>query len=254
VRLTIDTDTRTLRIVQDGSVREVELYSREAFEAISRQWLRVGWDQKHIYTFSWLGRPIIQLPEDMFRVQEVVHRLRPDVIIETGVAHGGSLIFYATLCKAMDHGEVIGVEVDLRPHNRAGLEQHPLWDLITIVDGSSTDPDVVDEVRDKIGPDDVVLVLLDSNHSKAHVLAELEAYHRLVTPGSYIVATDGIMAEVHDVPRGHDDWVCDNPWEAAKEFLATNDLFRLEQPEWPFSESPLTANISHWPGAWLRRL
>ena len=143
-----------------------------------------------------MGRPVIQLPEDMLRIQEVIHVVRPDVIVETGVAHGGSLVFYASLLKAMDKGRVIGIDVEIRPHNRRAIEAHPLAERIALVEGSSIDPAVVDRVAGMIAPNEAVLVLLDSCHTKAHVAAELEAYGRLVTPGSYIVATDGIM---HDL-------------------------------------------------------
>lgn len=254
MQLTIDTDTRTLCLVDGARRQELPLYSRAAFEALSRQWVRVGWSQKYQYTFSWLGRPVIQLPEDMLRMQEVIHRLQPDVIIETGVAHGGSLVFYASLCKAMGKGRVVGVDIEIRPHNRTAIEAHPLAGLITLVEGSSTDPDIVAQVRALVPPGQTTLVILDSNHSHAHVLAELQAYADLVTPGSYIVATDGIMQDLADVPRGQPGWADDNPTRAAADFAQDNPRFVIEQPQWPFNESELQANVTHWPGAWLRRV
>lgn len=254
MKLTLDTDARTLTLDEGGQVRVLDLYSREAFEAISRQWVRVGWDQKYQYAFSWMGRPVIQLPEDMIRLQEVVCRLKPAVIIETGVAHGGSLIFHASLCKAMGQGRVIGVDIEIRPHNRAALEAHPLGDRITLVEGSSTAPEIVARVTSLVQRGETVLVILDSNHSYAHVSHELEAYSGLVTPGSYIVATDGIMYDLADVPRGTPEWVTDNPMAAARDFAAKRPDFVIEQPEWPFNESDLRRNITHWPGAWLKRI
>ena len=253
MKLVIDTEARTLTIDEGGRQRALPLYSTEAFEAISRQWVRVGWNQKYPYTFSWLGRPVIQLPEDMIRIQEVIHRVRPDVIVETGVAHGGSLIFYASLCKAMDRGRVIGVDLEIRPHNRTAIENHPLAPLVTLVEGDSTAPATVQMVRDMVPRGAAVLVILDSNHSKCHVLAELEAYHGLVTPDSYIVATDGIMRDLWDVPRGQPGWRDDNPTAAAAEFAAAHPAFALEQPPWSFNESELARNVTNWPGAWLRR-
>lgn len=253
MKLTIDTDTRRLTLDDGDGPRELDLYSDAAFEALSRQWVRVGWSRKYQYTFSWLGRPVIQLPEDMIRVQEVLHRVQPDVIIETGVAHGGSLIYYASLCRALGRGRVIGIDIEIRPHNRAAIEAHPLAADITLIEGSSTAPEVVARVRELVGADERVLVLLDSNHSRQHVLDELHAYAGLVTPGSYIVATDGIMYDLHDVPRGSPDWIDDNPAAAAVEFAAAHPQFELEQPQWPFNESSLHANITHWPQAWLRR-
>jgi cephalosporin hydroxylase len=253
MKIVIDTDQRTLTHDADGASRTLPLYSPEAFSLLSRQWLNVGWDQRYTYTFAWMGRPVIQLPEDMIRTQEVIYRLKPDVIVETGVAHGGSLIFYASLFKAMGKGRVIGVDIDIRPPNRRAIESHELFPAITLVEGNSVAPDVVAKVRSLIRPGERVLVLLDSCHAKQHVLMELEAYHHLVSPNSYIVATDGIMKYLHDVPRGQPSWAGDNPASAAAEFVARHPEFVLEQPPWPFNESSLHENITHWPGAWLRR-
>ncbi|MEO8859169.1 MAG: CmcI family methyltransferase [Burkholderiaceae bacterium] len=254
MKLTLDTETRILTLEDGGSTKTMPLYSEQAFEVISRQWVRVGWNQKYQYTFSWMGRPVIQLPEDMLRMQEVIHHLQPDVIVETGVAHGGSLVFYASLCKAMDRGRVVGVDIEIRPHNRQAIEAHPLAVYITLVEGSSTAPDIVRQVSGLIRHGESVLVILDSNHSYAHVAEELEAYAGLVTPGSYIVATDGIMFDLADVPRGKAEWATDNPRDAARDFARVHPEFALEQPDWPFNESQLSANVSHWPGAWIKRL
>ncbi len=252
-RIVIDTDAQTL-VWEDGDgSRSLPLYSDEAFEIVSRQWLKVGWNQKYPYTFTWLGRPLIQLPEDLVRIQEVIWRVRPDVILETGVAHGGSLIFYAGLCKAMEQGRVIGVDIEIRAHNRAAIEAHPLAPLVTLIEGDSTAAETVAQARELAAVGETVLVILDSNHTKAHVLGELEAYHPLVSPGSYIVATDGIMRDLHDVPTGTPGWSEDNPAAAAAEFARTHPEFVLEQPPWPFNESTLQHNITHWPDAYLRR-
>src|SRR4051794_38290951 len=191
MRLTIDTESRTLTIDAAGKPEVVPLYSTRAFELISDQWLRVGWNEKYVYTFSWLGRPLIQLPEDVIRVQEVIYRVKPDVIIETGVAHGGSLVFYASLCKAIGKGRVVGVDIEIRPSNRAAIEAHELASYIALIEGSSIDPATVEQVRARVQPGERAMVILDSNHSKDHVAQELERYHPLVAPGSYIVATDG---------------------------------------------------------------
>jgi cephalosporin hydroxylase len=253
VRYTIDTALGELTREHEGRTTAVPLYSREGFELLSALWLKVGWNQKYSYTFSWFGRPIIQLPEDLVRLQEVIYRVRPDVIIETGIAHGGSLVYYASLCKAMGSGRVVGVDVEIRPHNRKAIESHPLSGSITMIEGSSVDPAVVADVARQIAPGERVLVVLDSNHTRAHVRAELEAYHRLVTPESYIVATDGIMKDVADVPRGQAGWVSDNPVAAAVDFARAHPEFVLEQPPWPFNESDLAGNVTHWPQAYLRR-
>lgn len=253
MKLEIDMDRALLRVDDASGSTDYPLYSREAFEAISRIWLKVGWNEKYPYTFSWFGRPIIQLPEDMVRAQEVVYRVKPDVIIETGVAHGGSLVFYASLCKAMGRGRVIGIDIEIRRHNRAAIEAHELKPMITLVEGSSIAPEIVAQVKSMVKPGERVLVMLDSNHTKDHVAAELEAYCGLVSAGSYIVAMDGSMQFLDDVPRGNPQWRTDNPSAAAEEFAARHPEFTIEQPAWPFNESLLRENITHWPGAWLCR-
>ena len=252
MKFTVDTEARTLRY-ENPEARTIPLYSDEAFELLSDQWVKVGWNQKHPYTFSWFGRPLIQLPEDVLRIQEVIWRVKPDVIVETGVAHGGSLVFYATLCQALGRGRVIGVDIEIRPQNRHAVETHLLAERITLVEGNAIAPDVVARVRGLVKPGETCLVILDSCHTRDHVRAELAAYHSLVTSGSYIVATDGVMLNVHDVPRGQASWRTDNPATAAHEFAATHPEFLLEQPAWPFNESTLSRNITHWPDAYLRR-
>jgi len=254
MKLTIDTNSNVLIQEENGESHTIDLYTKEAFELISHQWLNIGWNQKYIYTFAWMGRPIIQLPDDMFRIQEIIYRVKPDVIIEAGIAHGGSLIFYAGLCKAMEKGRIIGVDIEIRPHNRKGIEKHELFPLITLIEGNSIAPEIVKQIKGLVKPAETVLVILDSCHTKQHVLGELEAYHDLVTPGSYIVGTDGIMKFLDKVPRGKSDWVWDNPTEAVAEFAKKHPEFVIEQPAWPFNESELTENITHWPGAYLRRI
>ena len=254
MKITIDTKDQRLAIENDdGTLENLPLYSKNAFEIVSSQWLKLGWNEKYVYTFSWMGRPIIQLPEDIVRTQEVIYSVKPDVLIETGVAHGGSLVLYASLFKAMGKGKVIGVDIEIRPQNRRAIEDHDLASGITLIEGSSTDPEVLAKVKALIRPTDKVMVILDSNHSKQHVADELNAYHRLVTPGSYIVATDGIMKDMHGVPRGVPDWKWDHPTAAAAEFAAVHPEFELKQLRWPFNESLLTESITHWPEAWLRR-
>ena len=253
MKIVIDTDNGSIERHSNGQVDRFPLYSKEAFELISDQWVRVGWNEKYSYTFSWLGVPVIQIPEDMLRTQEVIFRLKPDVIVETGVAHGGSLVFSASLCRLLGRGRVIGVDIEIRPHNRAAIEKHDLAPLIKLIEGDSTAEDTVEQVRKSIAEGDTVMVLLDSCHTKQHVLRELEAYHSLISPGSYIVATDGIMRDLSDVPRGQSDWDVNHPVAAVEEFLASHPEFHLEQPAWTFNESELSRNVTHWPAAWLRR-
>ena len=253
MKITIDTDKQT--ILDEKTGETLPLYSTESFKKISKIWLKVGWNEKHVYTFTWLGRPIIQLPEDMIRVQEAIFQVKPTVIIETGIAHGGSLIYSASLLKAMGiEGRVIGVDIEIRPHNRQAIEEHFLFPYITLIEGSSTAPEIVRQVKDLVKPDDTVFVILDSNHLRGHVYDELETYCELVTKDSYIVATDGIMREVYDAPRGTASWIEDNPVSAAHDFLAKHPEFVLEAPPWLFNESELKENINtHYPDAWLRR-
>jgi cephalosporin hydroxylase len=254
MKIIIDDKEKTLAIETSDKRKTMPLYSKEAFEIISHQWLKVGWNEKYVYTFTWMGRPIIQLPEDMIRIQEVIYRIKPDVIVETGVAHGGSLIYYASLCKAMEKGRIIGIDIEIRSHNRTAIESHELASYITLIEGSSIDDEIVNQVRVLVKPNESVLVILDSDHSKQHVLKELIAYSSLITNGSYIVATDGAMKNLFDVPRGKKEWILDNPTAAALEFVTENQEFIIEQPEWIFNESELTDNITHWPGAYLRRI
>jgi cephalosporin hydroxylase len=252
--LTID-EARGRVILQhpDGTLAEHAMDTPDAFEAVSAAWLRCGWDVKYVYGFSWMGRPVIQLPEDMIRIQEVIWHLRPDVIIETGVAHGGSLVFYASLFEAMGHGRVIGIDVEIRPHNRTAIESHPLAHRITLLEGSSVEPATVAAARDAIGPDETVLVILDSNHTRAHVAAELQLYSPLVTAGSYIVACDGIMAQVAGAPRTAADWSWNNPLTAIDEFLTQHSEFELREPGFPFNEGQVRSRVTYWPKSFLRR-
>lgn len=248
----IQIDTEKGTVTKDGHAYSIG--SPEAFKIISDAWLRSGWDTKYVYSFAWMGRPVIQLPEDMIRIQEVIFKIKPDLIIETGVAHGGSLIFYATLCKAMETGKVIGIDIEIRPHNRKAIEEHFLSPYITLVEGSSTDDIIVDQVRNRIKPSDRVLVLLDSNHTYSHVLAELEAYSKMVSVGSYIVATDGIMEYVVGAPRTNADWATNNPKKAAEKFVADNTDFVIEEPEFAFNEGEIKERVTYWPSAFIKRI
>lgn len=231
------------------------LGSAEGFAIVSKAWLRAGWDAKYVYSFSWMGRPVIQLPEDMLRIQEVIYAVKPTLIIETGVAHGGSLIYYASLFRAMGIvGRVLGIDIEIRPQNRTAIEAHELFPYITLIEGSSIQAETVNQVCAQIGKDDRVMVILDSNHTKAHVLAELEIYGPIVSPGCHIVATDGIMHWLGNAPRTQPDWSWDNPRDAAAEFLSHHPEFEMAPPIPPFNEGDIISDpVSYWPGAWLRR-
>ena len=237
---------------EDGTVSH-PLASPEAFEIVSDAWIRCGWDTKYVYSFTWLGRPIIQLPEDLLRIQEVISTTQPDVIVETGVAHGGSLVFYATLCKVLDKGRVIGIDVEIRPSNRKAIETHPLFPLITLIEGSSIELSTVDRVKSEIRPGESVMLILDSNHVKDHVLAELEAYAPLVTRGCYLVVEDGIMERVVGAPRTKPEWAWDNPVQAAREFVESHPEFAFQEPPFAFNEGKITERVTYWPHGYLLR-
>jgi cephalosporin hydroxylase len=252
--VTIDLEAATVRYSVDGREETHPLGSDAGFALVSDAWLRAGWDSKYVYSFTWFGRPVIQLPDDLMRIQELFWQVKPDLVIETGVAHGGGQVFFASLCKAAGKGRAVGVELDLRAHNRAALDAHPLRDLITLVDGSSVAPATLDKVNALLHPGDTVLVVLDSNHSKAHVLAELEAYAPLVTRGSYLVATDGIMRRLAGAPRSEPDWGDNNPQAAVEQFLTRHTEFESENPARLFNEGQVTSPVTYWPSAYLKRV
>jgi cephalosporin hydroxylase len=253
MKITIDTDAATFAIDADGATASHDLFSKEAFDVIADLWVKTGWVRKYSYGFSWLGRPIIQLPDDMLRIQEAIWQVQPDIILETGIAHGGSLIFYASLMEMIGKGRVIGLDIDIRAHNRAAIEAHPMVKRITMIEGSSVAPGVVAQVKALIKPTDKVMLILDSNHSRDHVAAELAAYSDLVTPGSYILSQDGVMQLVAGSPRAPADWADDNPITAVNAFLAARPDFELSHPPRPFDETLDTPECSHHPVGWLRR-
>jgi len=230
------------------------LASAQGFAAVSRAWLRAGWDAKYVYSFTWMGRPIIQLPDDLIRIQELIYQVKPDVIVETGVAHGGSLVFYASLMAAMGRGRVVGVDIEIRPHNRAAIEAHPLAPRITLIEANSILPETIERVASALGAAQHVLVVLDSKHTKDHVLSELRLYARFVSVGSYMIAADGIMGWIEGAPRTAPDWTWNNPREATLDFLRENPDFELSDPAWPFNEGSVAERVTYWPGAYLKRL
>jgi cephalosporin hydroxylase len=232
---------------RDERVARMRAYATDgAFLADSRAWLEASMRRKYVYNFDWLGRPIIQYPQDMVALQEIVWSTRPDVIIETGIAHGGSLVLSASLlalldlCDAKVAGElmdpaaprrvVVGVDIDIRAHNREAIQAHPLADRIRMVQGSSIDPTVVSQVKQLAGDAARVMVCLDSMHTHDHVLAELRAYAPMVTPGCYCVVFDTF---VEDMPK---DVFADRPWgpgnspkSAIREFLGAAAGFEADR-------------------------
>lgn len=207
----------------------------EAFQSLSKKWLEESMRRHYCYNFSWLGRPVIQNPSDIVGMQELIWSVQPDLIIETGIAHGGSLIFSASmlalnfLCGGRS-GTVVGVDIDIRPHNRQEIENHPLSNYITMIEGSSIGSDVITQVQKIAMGKERVLVCLDSNHTHDHVLAELEAYAPLVSVGSYCVVFDSF---VEDMPKG---FFADRPWDvgnnpktAVREWLTHHSEFEADR-------------------------
>lgn len=184
----------------------------------------------YAYSFDWLGVPIIQSPFDMVQIQQCIHEARPDVIIETGIARGGSLVFSASMLKLLDiPGKVIGVDIDIRPHTRDMLASHPLRGYIETVEGSSTAPEVVEQVKALAGEGKKILVMLDSDHTYAHVLEELKAYAPLVTKGSYLIVMDTVIEDLPAEMFTHGRWGGeDNPKRAIRDYLATCNRFEVE--------------------------
>ena len=230
--------------------------SKKAFELISNLWLRSGWDTKYVYSFSWLGRPIIQLPDDLIRIQEIIFKVKPTAIIETGIAHGGGLIFYASLMSTMmKKFKIIGIDIDIRKHNRKSIQEHPMFKNIKMYEGSSTDLNIFEKVKKNISKKDRVLVILDSNHSTEHVFTELNLYSRLVTKNSYIVACDGIQKAMYKAARSKSDWHTNNPLTAIKKFLKENKKFKILKNNFIFNESKLDKNyVTYWPNAYLKKI
>ena len=215
---------------------------------LTRAWFDRASTYEYSYHFTWLGLPIIQFPQDILAVQEIVWRTRPDVIIETGIARGGSLILSASLLQLLGgDGRVIGIDVDIRAPNRQAIEAHPLARRITMIEGSSTDAAVVERVRDLVSGSSRVLVLLDSNHTHEHVLQELRLYSPFVTAGGYLIVFDTVIEYMPADAFPERPWGRgDNPATAVKAFLAENDRFVVDE------EVDRKLQISVSPGGYLR--
>ena len=228
-------------------LQRLEEYSDDArLKSLAHDWVFHSMQQKYLYNFDWLGRPIIQYPEDMVAIQELIWKVKPTLVVETGIAHGGSLVLSASMlamldyCEAVEAGtsldprksrrRVVGIDIDIRSHNRSAIEEHPLSGLISMVEGSSVDRHVIDEVHQLAAGHETVMVFMDSNHTHEHVLGELNAYSHLVTKGSYCVVFDTF---VEDMPP---KYFPDRPWDkgdspktAVREYLKSHSEFEIDK-------------------------
>lgn len=222
----------------------------DGLRAASVEFMKKSIENKYSYNFDWMGRPIIQYPQDLVAMQEIIWKVKPDLIIETGVAHGGSLVFYASMLEMMGlEGKVIGIDIEIRKHNREAITNHPMYKRITLIEGSSVDPHVIQKVTELANGKKRVLVCLDSLHTHNHVLKELKLYSPFVKKGSYIVVFDTV---IEDMPKG---FFSDRPWDkgnnpktAVLEFLKINKRFEVD------SEIEKKLVITVAPGGYLRCL
>lgn len=224
-------------------MNEIEKFDQQKSESILLQgndetvknaataFMNASITSRYSYNFSWMGRPIIQYPQDMLAMQEIIWNIKPDLIIETGIAHGGSLIYYASLLELIGKGEVLGIDIDIREHNKLEIEKHPMFKRITMIQGSAIDPVIVNEVKKHTEGKQVILVVLDSNHTHEHVLAELNFYAPFVSLNSYIVVYDTIVEKLPQnyLPGLIRPWgIGDNPMTAVISFLAQHPGFEID--------------------------
>jgi len=197
----------------------------------SKEWFDSVFNYEYSYHFSWLGRPIIQFPQDMVAIQELIWKIKPDLIIETGIAHGGSLIFSASILEMIGKGEVIGIDIDIRKHNKKLIEKHPMFKRIKMIEGSSVDKSIINKIHKLAKNKKKILVLLDSKHTEKHVLKELKAYSKVVTKGSYIVVFDTIIEDTDSKKASENrPWgIGNNPKTAVWKFLEKNKRFKIDK-------------------------
>ncbi len=259
MKVIIDTEKRVLCIERDSLKAQtvIDLFSKEALEILSEAWIKVQWNQRHWESLSWMGVQILQLPEDLLRIQEVLFRLKPDLIIETGLYSGGSAIFFASICQLAGSGSIVSIDKSIPERVRETFRTHPLGGRVTLIEGSSTDEGVVRQVREIVRqqkPQATVMVFLDSDHSHDHVLKELQLYGGFVTVDSYIVVADGVMEILYDTPGGRPNWVEDNPVRAALDFVGENPKFVIERPPALFNDHAVIESLTYWRNAWIKRV
>lgn len=225
------TPTANAEYIQEKKQRITAFSNDEEFRELSKAWRAMALERKYMNNFSWLGRPMIQLPMDAIAMQEIIWNVKPDLIIETGVAHGGSLLLSASMLQLIGHGEVIGIDIDIRSHNRIAIESHPLSGRITLLEGSSIDADIVKHVNQIALKKNKVLVFLDSNHTHNHVLSELISYSPMVSIDSYIVVFDTFVEDLPDEYQWTDrPWgKGNNPRTAVWEWIKMNKNFSIDK-------------------------
>lgn len=239
-----------IRKFEEEKKKNIRLLSRnKKAKKLALEFILASYPQHYSYHFSWLGRPIIQYPQDIVAMQEIIWDVKPDLIIETGIAHGGSLIFYASLLEMLGGGRVVGIDIDIRKHNRKLIEAHPLYKRITMIEGSSVEEKVLARVATVARKHSRVLVALDSSHAHEHVLKELHAYAPFVSKGSYLVVFDTLIEcfPPHSFPERPWD-KGSNPATAVTEFFKTNKNFVIDRD----IEHKLL--ITAAPGGYLRRI
>lgn len=221
---------------RERDARIEQLGKDVAFQAQSRDWLEQSMRRQYVYNFSWLGRPIIQNPIDMIAMQELLWTVQPDLVIETGIAHGGSIIFSASMleliaaCGGNSDAHVLGIDIDIREHNKQAILQHPMSKRITMLQGSSVAPEIVAQVHAAARGKQRIMVFLDSNHTHEHVLAELEAYAPLVSKDSYCVVFDTFVEDVPADVFDHRPWQPGNsPKTAVHQYLQTHSEFEIDK-------------------------
>ena len=228
----------------------IDGYSKnKPLKEASRAFMDATINTKYSYNFTWLGRPIIQYPQDMIAMQEIIWQVKPDLIIETGIAHGGSLIFYASMLELLGgNGHVVGIDIDIRKYNRVEIEKHPMFKRITMIEGSSTDEVITEKVR-RLAEGKKVLVCLDSNHTHEHVLRELDLYAPLVSVGSYCVVFDTIVEDMSKGTYNDRPWdVGNNPKTAVRAYLKEHNEFVVDEK----IENKLVITVA--PSGYLKRV
>lgn len=252
------------QFAQERKTQIAEYGNDAAFKEQSQNWLRDSMDKRYVYNFDWLGRPIIQYPQDMVAVQEIIWQTRPEVIVETGIAHGGSLILSASVLAMLDYADavetgsvvdpanpnrrVVGVDIDVRAHNRAAIESHPMASRITMVEGSSVEANSVQQVRDAVGDAKRIMVCLDSMHTHDHVMQELEFYGSMTSSGCYCLVFDSF---VEDMPEG---FFADRPWDVGNNPKTAVNAWLKDNPDFEIDETyPNKLQVTVAPDGFLRR-